>query len=50
MKAEYYAKKFDLNYCVVKANKPEGMSSLRQLFLHINMPINMLINRMKGYK
>lgn len=50
MKAEYYAKKFDLNYCVVKANKPEGMSSLRQLFLHIDMPINMLINRMKGYK
>lgn len=50
IKAEYYAKKFHLDYCMVKANKPEGMSCIHNLLLHIEMPINMLINRMKGYK
>lgn len=49
IKAQYYANKFHLDFVPVKAKKPEGMSYLKVLFLTIEMPINMLINRLKGY-
>ena len=50
IKAEYYAKKFNLNYIMKKCCKPENMSYFKVFVLHIYMPINMFINRLKGYK
>lgn len=50
MKAEYYAKKFQLDYQMVKASRPQGMSWFYSVLLHIEMPFNMFINRCKGYK
>lgn len=50
VKARYYADKFHLDHQMVKANKPEHMSSLKVMLLTIYMPINMLINRFKGFK
>ena len=50
IKAEYYAKKFALDYTMVKAKKPHHMSYFKVFLLHIDMPINMFINRLKGYK
>lgn len=50
IKAEYYAKKFCLRYEMMNANKPSDMSYLKVMLLTIYMPINMFINRLKGYK
>jgi len=50
IKAKYYAEKFHLNYESMKCKKPKGMSYLKVVILHIYMPINMLINRWKGFK
>lgn len=50
MKARYYAKKFELDFLEAKCQKPEGMSFLKVCLLHLNMPINMFVNRLKGYK
>lgn len=50
IKAKYYAKKFALNYTIIKANKPHHMSYLKVIILHMGMPINMFVNRLKGYK
>ena len=50
IKAKYYAKKFELNYVMVNADKPEKMSYFKVLILTFYMPINMLIMRFKGYK
>lgn len=49
-KARYYARKFDLDYLPIKSQKPSNMSYFIYIALHIWMPINMLINRLKGYK
>lgn len=50
IKAEYYAKKFELDYMMINANKPKGMSWFKVLILTIDMPINMFKMRLKGYK
>lgn len=50
IKAEYYAKKFELDYIMINADKPEGMSYFKVLLLTIEMPFNMLKMRMKGFK
>lgn len=50
IKAEYYAKKFKLDYEMINADKPLGMSWFKVLLLTIDMPINMLKMRMKGFK
>lgn len=50
VKAEYYAKKFDLDYTMMKCHKPAHMSYFKVLLLTIYMPMNMFINRMKGFK
>lgn len=49
VKANYYADKFHLDYEPVSANKPEDMSSFKAWLLEIYMPINMFINRLKGF-
>lgn len=50
IKAKYYAKKFELNFEMINAQKPENMSYIKVLLLTIDMPINMFINRLKGFK
>lgn len=50
IKAEHYAKKFKLDYKMINADKPLGMSWFKVLLLTIDMPINMLKMRMKGFK
>lgn len=50
IKAKYYAKKFELDYLMLKCSKPKGMSYLQVIILTVYMPINMFINRLKGYK
>lgn len=50
VKVKYYAQKFHLIYHIVKADRPLGMSWFQSVLLHIEMPINMFINRCKGYK
>ena len=49
IKARYYAKKFHLHYYPQNAKKPPQMSYVTVLFYTIEMPINLLINRLKGY-
>ena len=50
IKAEYYAKKFHLDYKMINSKKPEGMSIIKVWILTLYMPINMWINRLKGFK
>lgn len=50
IKAKYYAKKFHLDYEMVSSKRPEGMSIIKVWLLTCYMPINMWINRMKGFK
>lgn len=50
IKAKYYAQQFLVDFEMISANKPKHMSWIQVLSLHIYMPINMLINRFKGYK
>lgn len=50
IKAKYYAKKFELDFKMVSCPKPKSMSYSKVMLLSIYMPINMLINRFKGYK
>jgi len=50
IKAEYYAQKFHLDYQMINANQPEGMSFVKVILLTFYMPVNMFINRLKGYK
>lgn len=50
IKAKYYAQKFNLDFEMINANKPENMSYLKVILLTIYMPVNMFINRLKGYK
>lgn len=50
IKAKYYAKKFHLPYQVMPCHKPRGMSYIKVIVLHIYMPIQMFIMRLKGYK
>lgn len=49
VKANYYAEKFNLDYEPASANKPEDMSLFKAWLLQIYMPINMFINRLKGF-
>lgn len=49
VKAKYYARKFHFNFQMVSASKPDDMRYIQVFFLHIYMPINMFINRLKGY-
>ncbi len=49
-KARYYAEKFQLNYKMVKCRKPKHMLYIHSIILTLYMPINMFINRLKGYK
>ncbi len=49
VKANYYADKFNLDYESVSSNKPEDMSLFKAWLLEIYMPINMFINRLKGF-
>lgn len=50
IKARHYARQFLKDYTMVSCKKPQGMSLLTVAFLHIYMPINMLMMRFKGYK
>lgn len=50
IKAKYYAEKFHLNFEMVNANKPQGMSYFKVFILTLDMPLNMFINRLKGFK
>lgn len=50
IKAEYYAKKFALDYQKINANKPKDMSYIKVILYTIYMPFNMFINRLKGFK
>lgn len=50
IKAKYYAEKFDLNFEMINADRPENMSYLKVVLLTFEMPMNMFIMRMKGYK
>ena len=50
VKAEYYAKKFVLDYVMVNSKRPKGMSLIKVWLYTFYMHINMLINRMKVYK
>ena len=50
IKAKYYAEKFDLNFEMINADRPENMSYLKVVLLTFEMPMNMFVMRMKGYK
>lgn len=50
IKAEYYAKKFALHYEMCNASRPEQMPYWKVLLYTLYMPINMFINRLKGFK
>lgn len=50
IKARYYARKFALNFAEAKAARPPQMSWFKVALYTLYMPINMLINRCKGYK
>lgn len=49
VKAKYYARKFNLKYTMVACSN-NGTNIFKVIALTIYMPINMLINRMKGFK
>lgn len=50
IKAKYYAKQFLNDFEMLACAKPKHMKWIVVLGLHFYMPINMLINRLKGYK
>lgn len=50
IKAKYYAKKFHLNFQTMTCSKPQHMSYLKVICLHVYMPLQMLKMRLKGYK
>jgi len=50
IKAKYYAKQFLNDFEMIACQKPKNMTSFKVILLHIYMPINMFINRLKGYK
>lgn len=49
-KAEYYARKFNLDHQKINADKPKDMIYIKVGLYTIYMPINMFINRLKGFK
>ena len=49
IKAKHYAKKFHLDYQTKSCHKPENMTYLHVWLLTLYMPINMFINRCKGF-
>lgn len=50
IKAKYYAKQFLNDFEMIECAKPKNMTSFKVILLHIYMPINMFMNRLKGYK
>lgn len=47
-KTNHYAKKFHLNYQMIQAEKPEGMSWIRVGYLHVYMYLTTYFNLLKG--
>ena len=48
-KADYYSRKFGFDYEMISSRKPESMSYLKVIYLHIHMHITTYINLLKGY-
>ena len=48
-KADYYSRKFNFNYEMIQSKKPESMSYLKVIYLHLHMHITTYINLLKGY-
>lgn len=48
-KANYYARKFKLDYVMVSANPPKSYNCLKIIFLHLQTNLLMYYNLFKGY-
>ena len=48
-KADYYSRKFNFDYEMIQSEKPESMSYLEVIYLHVHMHITTYINLLKGY-
>ena len=48
-KADYYSRKFNFDYEMIQSKKPDSMSCLKVVYLHVHMHITTYMNLLKGY-